>query len=149
SETTSIRRPARPRKISSSRQSRRATAIATAVKCSALIRPSWRRPWTTICRFEIVTGSKPVTDLSPIAGKLANFIRLLASDKEGEVVAASRALIRTLQSIGSDIHDLADHIEHSNGALSDHEMQEIFDAGVERGVKLTEQKLRNNREVAV
>ena len=88
-----------------------------------------------------------MTDITSIAGDLAKCIRLLASDKDGEVVAASRALIRV---IGADIHDVADCIGHSgNGALSEHEMQEIFDAGVKTGIKQTEQKLRNNQGVAV
>jgi len=91
-----------------------------------------------------------VTDLTPIAGTLAKAIRLLASDKDGDVVAAWRAIIRVLQGIGADIHDVADRIEHSgNGALSEHEMQEIFDAGVKTGIKQTEQKLRNNQGVTV
>jgi hypothetical protein len=77
-----------------------------------------------------------VTDLSPIAGKLANVIRRLASDKDGEVVAAARAMVRTLQGIGADIHDVANRIEHSsNGALSEHEMQEIYEAGVKAGIR--------------
>jgi hypothetical protein len=77
-----------------------------------------------------------VTDLSPIAGRLANAIRLLASDKDGEVVAAARAVVRTLQGIGADIHDVADRIQHSgNGALSEREMQEIYNAGVQAGMK--------------
>jgi DNA-binding transcriptional MerR regulator len=87
-----------------------------------------------------------VTDLAPIAGKLANFIRLLASDKDGEVVAAWRAIIRTLQGTGADIHDIADRIEHSgNGALAEHEMREIFDAGIREGVRQVEQKIRANQ----
>jgi hypothetical protein len=77
-----------------------------------------------------------VTDLTPIAGKLANYLRLLASDKDGEVVAAAHAMIRTLQGIGADIHDAAERFEHAdNGALSEREMQEIFDAGVKTGIK--------------
>ena len=85
-----------------------------------------------------------MTDLASIAPKLANLIRRLTSDQDGEVVATARALIRTLNSIGADIHDVAERIEHSgNGALSEREMQEIFDAGVKTGIKQTEQKLRN------
>jgi hypothetical protein len=84
-----------------------------------------------------------VTDLAPIAGKLANVIRRLASDKDGEVVAAARAMVRTLQGIGADIHDVADRIEHSsNGALSEREMQELYDAGVKEGVRRVVQKMR-------
>jgi hypothetical protein len=86
-----------------------------------------------------------VTDLTPIAPKLANAIRLLASDKDGEVVAAWRAIIRTLQGIGADIHDIADRIEHSgNGALSEAEMQEIFDAGIKEGIRRVEQKMHQS-----
>jgi hypothetical protein len=85
-----------------------------------------------------------VTDLASISTKLANFIRLLASDKDGEVVASARAIVRTLANIGADIHDIANRIEHSsNGALSEKEMQEIYNAGIAAGLKLAEQKLRN------
>jgi hypothetical protein len=71
-----------------------------------------------------------VTDLTSIAGKLANCIRRLASDKDGEVVAAAHAMVRVLQGIGADIHDVADRIEHSNGALSEAEMQQFWDAAM-------------------
>lgn len=82
-----------------------------------------------------------MTDLTSIAPKLANLIRRLSSNQDGEVVAVSRAIIRTLQGIGADIHDVAACIEHSaNGALNEHEMQEIFDAGVKAGIKQAEQK---------
>jgi hypothetical protein len=36
--------------------------------------------------------------LAPIAAKLATFVRLLSSDKEGEIVAAAHAIKRTLKS---------------------------------------------------
>jgi hypothetical protein len=87
-----------------------------------------------------------VTDIAPVAGDLAKCIRLLASDKDGDVVAAWRGLIRKLKSIGADIHDVADYIEHAgNGALSEHEMQEIFDAGVKEGARQVEQNMRANQ----
>jgi hypothetical protein len=77
-----------------------------------------------------------VTDLVSIAPKLANLIRRLSSDQDGEVVATARALNRTLQSIGADIHDIADRIEHSgNGALVEAELKEVYDAGVKEGVR--------------
>jgi hypothetical protein len=89
-----------------------------------------------------------VTDLASIAPKLAKSIRLLASNRDGEVVAAVRAMIRTLQGIGADIHDVADRIEHSNnGALSEAEMQEIFDAGVKEGVRRAGQARHAVRDV--
>jgi hypothetical protein len=84
-----------------------------------------------------------VTDLVSIAPKLANCIRRLASDRDGEVVAAAAAMIRLLKIIGADIHDVADRIERSNGALSEAEMQEIYDAGIKEGARRVEQKLRS------
>jgi hypothetical protein len=41
-----------------------------------------------------------------IAPKLGKLIPLLASDKDGEVLAAARAIGRTLKSAKSDFHDL-------------------------------------------
>jgi hypothetical protein len=77
-----------------------------------------------------------VTDLVSIAPKLANLIRRLSSDQDGEVVATARALSRTLQSIGADLNDLGDRIEHSgNGALVEAELKEVYDAGVKEGVR--------------
>jgi hypothetical protein len=85
-----------------------------------------------------------VADLAPIAGKLATFIRLFASDKDGEVVAAVHALIRALQNAGSDLHELAELVEHANGELSDAEMKKIFDAGIAVGLKQAKQEARIN-----
>ena len=84
-----------------------------------------------------------MTDLAPINGKLANLIRRLSSNSDGEVVATARAMIRTLQGIGADIHDVADCIEHANnGALAENEMQEIYNAGIKQGARLAVQKMR-------
>jgi hypothetical protein len=50
--------------------------------------------------------------LTPIAPRLlGQLIRLLASDHDGECLAAARALRRTLHSAGQDFHSLADSIE--------------------------------------
>ena len=84
-----------------------------------------------------------MTDLAPVAGKLAKLIRLLGSNRPGEVAATVEALNRTLQTIGADIHDVAERIEHAgNGALSEHEMQEIYTAGLREGARLAVQKMR-------
>jgi hypothetical protein len=53
--------------------------------------------------------------LAPIAEKLRPLIRLLSSDQPGEVVAAARALNRTLKNAKLDIHTLADSISQANG----------------------------------
>jgi hypothetical protein len=42
---------------------------------------------------------------------LGRFVRLLASDRDGEVVAAARALGRALKAHGADFHALAAFIE--------------------------------------
>jgi len=46
--------------------------------------------------------------IAPIIGKL---LRLLGSDKDGEVVASARALRRVLQGAGLDLDDLARMVE--------------------------------------
>ena len=63
--------------------------------------------------------------------KLEKLVRLLSSDKEGEVVAAARAIQRTLSNAGSDIHELAERIR--GGKLSESEMRKIYEAGYEHG----------------
>jgi hypothetical protein len=40
--------------------------------------------------------------------KLGKLLRMLSSDKDGEVLAAASAIMRTLAAEGSDIHKLAD-----------------------------------------
>ncbi len=49
--------------------------------------------------------------LATVAPRIGQLIRLLGSDKDGEVVAAARALGRTLRSAGADFHVLAADIE--------------------------------------
>lgn len=48
-----------------------------------------------------------MTSLAPVSAKLEKLIPMLSSDRDGEVVAAVRAIGRTLQSAGADWHDLA------------------------------------------
>jgi hypothetical protein len=47
-------------------------------------------------------------------------VRLLGSDKDGEALAACRALGRTLASAGQDFHSLADSLERSAPAARVH-----------------------------
>jgi hypothetical protein len=71
--------------------------------------------------------------------KLGYFVRLLDSPLDNEVVAAARALTRTLKSAGSDIHALAERIEKPNGnGLSEADMKKLFDAGYAAGVQAAE-----------
>ena len=84
-----------------------------------------------------------MTDLASVAPKLANLLRRLSSDQDGEVVATARALIRTLNSIGADMHDVAACVERAgNGALAENEMQEIYNAGIKEGARLAIQKMQ-------
>ena len=76
--------------------------------------------------------------LAPIAGKLAKFVRMLSSDKDGDVIAAAHAIMRTLRGAGSDIHALAGQIEKPNGELSEMEMKKLYDAGFHDGMRAAE-----------
>jgi hypothetical protein len=61
--------------------------------------------------------------------KLEKLLKLvLASDKNGEVVAAARTIRRT-DGAGSDVHELAAH----RRKLSETEMQRIYDAAFQDG----------------
>jgi hypothetical protein len=83
-----------------------------------------------------------VSDLAPIAGKVGSLIRLLASDREGEVVAAARALGRTLKAHGADFHVLADRVEHANGSgkIGEADMRKLYDAGFAAGIAAAEKQ---------
>jgi hypothetical protein len=74
-------------------------------------------------------------DLTPIAGKLGCLVRLLSSDRDGEVIAAARAIARMLKAHGADIHVLADRVEHANGngKPSAADLQRRYDAGFAAG----------------
>jgi hypothetical protein len=51
--------------------------------------------------------------LAVVAPRIGQLIRLLGSDQDGEVIAAARALGRTLATVGQDFHALADIVELS------------------------------------
>ena len=59
--------------------------------------------------------------------RLEKLIKLLTSDKDGEIVAAARAIHRTLKGAGSDIHELASRLK--DGGLSEAEMRKVYEAG--------------------
>ena len=76
--------------------------------------------------------------------KLGDLVRRLASNHDGEIVAAAHAIRRTLTSADLDIHELAACIERPG--LSNSEMQKIFDAGVEAGIRKAEVAQHGNGE---
>jgi len=69
--------------------------------------------------------------IEPVADKLGKLLKLLSSPRDGEVVAAARAILRTLEGAGADIHELAARIEGRK--LSQAEMQRIYDAAYADG----------------
>jgi hypothetical protein len=71
----------------------------------------------------------------PFETRIADFVRLLGSDSEGEVLAAHGALKRLLASRGVSFTDLGDGIERlATGGLEDAEMKRLFDAGYQKGL---------------
>ena len=63
--------------------------------------------------------------------KIQKLLKLLSSNNDGEVVAAARAIMRTLESEGADIHELAERVEGRK--LSQSEMQRIYDQAFRDG----------------
>jgi hypothetical protein len=61
-----------------------------------------------------------MSTLAPIADKLSKLVRMLTSDRDGEVVAAARSINRTLKSAGLDIHVLAAAIERHGASYEMH-----------------------------
>src|SRR5262249_54616768 len=58
-----------------------------------------------------------------VTAKLGRSIRMLSSDKDGDILAAAAAILRLLASCGADIHALAAHVE--NGGLTETDKQKI------------------------
>jgi hypothetical protein len=74
--------------------------------------------------------------LAPISSTLAKCIRMLSSDKPGDITAAVGALQRTLKSAGADFHALARVVEFAiadGPPMTEAEMKKIFDAGYAQG----------------
>ena len=65
--------------------------------------------------------------------KIADCVRRLASDKDGDIVAAAHGLLRILKSAGTDIHGLAHGIENlgKNAEVSKEQMKQIWDTAVQ------------------
>jgi hypothetical protein len=49
--------------------------------------------------------------LAPVLPQIRKLIRLLGSDRDGEVLGAARAIVRVLHGVGLDLHDLAATLE--------------------------------------
>ena len=78
--------------------------------------------------------------LGSVANKLGKLLRLLASDRDGEVVAAAKAIKRTLAGADLDIHALAEGVETAaDRKFSESDAQEIYRQAFEDGRRKAEQ----------
>src|SRR5262245_7504832 len=82
--------------------------------------------------------------------RVGDLIRLLSSDKDGEIVATVYALRRMLKSNGVDVHALAEHIESASGLTEEYkrqiraEIENARAAGYAEGVKAAEARQYGN-----
>jgi hypothetical protein len=72
-------------------------------------------------------------DKKTLEQRIAMVVRLLASDNDGEILAAAAALKRTLASAGTDINGLAHGIENlgKSTVVPDEIKKKIWDAAVQ------------------
>ena len=76
--------------------------------------------------------------LAPIAGRLGKLIRMLSSNQDGDVLNAARAIVRTLDNAGLDVHTLAANIGGSDKKFSEEDAREIYQRGVADGRQAAE-----------
>jgi hypothetical protein len=84
---------------------------------------------------------------SKTAETLANVVRRLSSEHDGEIIAAMHIILRLLESCGGDIHALAAQVE--NGGMSEKYREEVraqikkaHEVGYEKGVRAAEARFR-------
>ena len=90
-----------------------------------------------------------MSDLAPIAGKIAQFVRFLARSGDVEVLAAVEAIKRKLESAGLGIHDFADFIMRAAEKPKDvaqADLKRAYDIGFANGVRATEGKHYNGSD---
>jgi hypothetical protein len=80
--------------------------------------------------------------------RLADLIRRLGTDHDGEIIATVRALARSLASRGLTFTDLGDGVEKlATGGLEEAQMKRVFDAGYHKGVEDAEHKQAESQAV--
>lgn len=80
--------------------------------------------------------------LDPITDKLGKLLRLLGSDRDGEVVATARSIVRVLEGAGLDLHVLADSINGDNKII-----EQAYRRGLQDGRHQAEEERRGFRSV--
>jgi hypothetical protein len=80
--------------------------------------------------------------------RLADLVRRLGTEHDGEIIATVRALGRTLASRGLTFTDLGDGIEKlATGGLTQGEMERIRDTSYAKGVADTERRFAEGQAV--
>jgi hypothetical protein len=74
----------------------------------------------------------------PFAVRLADFVRRLGTDSDGEFEATAHAIRRFFKAHGVSFTDFGNAIE--TGGLEDDAKERIFDGGYQKGVEDTERK---------
>lgn len=69
-----------------------------------------------------------MSDMALVAPRLSKLIPMLATDHDGEVVATARAIGRTLESAGLDLHDLAKALVAPDAAMASKAYEETAPA---------------------
>ena len=87
-----------------------------------------------------------MTTLAYIAPKLQKLIPLLASDKDGEVLAAVGAIRRVLGAAGADLHDLAEVISAQSDNPYDLAYERLKRIDAEREVVALRRRLSSMKE---
>src|SRR5215470_16068488 len=80
--------------------------------------------------------------------KIARLVRMLGSNKDGELLAIVGAIRRVLESQGRDFNDLGDDIEHGRGngaSLNQAEMEHVYDAAYKAGYAKAADDVGSNR----
>ena len=72
---------------------------------------------------------------------IADAIRLLGSDRDGDVIAAAHGLRRLLKSANADLHDLATLVEQpQQSGITEADMKRLYQAGFDAGVAASEKQ---------
>jgi hypothetical protein len=77
-----------------------------------------------------------------LAERVGKFLRLLGSDKPGEVLAVAGALCRVLSSAGADLHDLAASLGANGYKFTEADARKIYQEGVEDGRRAAEANIK-------
>ena len=94
-----------------------------------------------------------MSNIEPKKKQIARLIRLLASNLEGEQLAAVNALKRVLDNVGATFNDLGDTIEYGNSSggstITQEDLRNFYEAGIQDGLKKAEDHKFSNGKIFV